>query len=394
MKTLRALCPLFALVYLSAHAGTISRTEKVTDLGAVYTVTWVAAPTGNPGDTGVTFSGRTSNGSRSARLIVQTSNATSPSPTASGVAVGATQIVPNSSGSYRSFYIYVTDGVATVWGPFGPYNLNSPDAFKVTLKLFNDRDYPVKYKLVQNGSVVGEITLGPRQGIIQQFTVPEGSDITVTSNVEGITQNDDGTWYEVPGAVTSVPVGNPVTPTNTGTGATPPITDIPPAPKLPSSNTSTPSAPTRPVWKSTPTNNDPANQTDLLTNTVFREGVEKITERLDGTAVNEVKFTDPNTLTPVMNNFNQPGQDPIAKGAAKLPTAPNFSSMASSSKVIIDFSIPTLTGGSIAVHKEVDFAAYPYSGPVAIFRGACLVVLTLLFFLLSFYTVRSSFAGK
>jgi len=42
----------------------------------------------------------------------------------------------------------------------------------------------------------------------------------------------------------------------------------------------------------------------------------------------------------------------------------------------------------------VDFTQPPYAGPIAIFRGILIGLLTLVFFVVSVYTIKGAFAGK
>lgn len=99
--------------------------------------------------------------------------------------------------------------------------------------------------------------------------------------------------------------------------------------------------------------------------------------------------TNPSTQTAVWN----PGTlNTATMVSGKLPTAPTISTTVSAvHSFTIAFDIPVPGGSPISVNRTIDFAEAPYATPIAIFRGICLVFLTLTFFLLTFWTVRGAF---
>jgi len=118
--------------------------------------------------------------------------------------------------------------------------------------------------------------------------------------------------------------------------------------------------------------------------------VDKIVKSIEGEVVN---VTD-NVEAPDSILENAPSTSEVAAQAAKLPSAPTLNTLTPSSVISINFEVPKLGGGSFTVSESVDFSAYPYATPIAVFRGALLVVLTLIYFMLTFAAVRSAFAGK
>lgn len=151
------------------------------------------------------------------------------------------------------------------------------DIKKVTLSLRNQKDYPVRYKLMQDGAQVGSITLGAGDAVIQTFTVPTGSLVEVYAEVDGLTR-DGPSWVAVEGAITEQRLAGLIPESGTGT---PPATVIPEpdTPKQKPVDEPTPgsgSQTSKPVWENPIPNNDPQDQKDLLTNPVYRQGVDKV----------------------------------------------------------------------------------------------------------------------
>lgn len=149
--------------------------------------------------------------------------------------------------------------------------------WKVTFSKRNDKSYPVTYQLIQNGSVVGGVTLQPGQALIQQFELQSGDPVTIMALVEGITR-DGAVWVEDPQGVTIQQVAPPVTPTQSD-----PPTVIPSSPDTPAviSNTPDPGVPNQSgqiVWQGN------AGSSDLLTNGVFREGVSRLANAITSSA--------------------------------------------------------------------------------------------------------------
>jgi len=178
----------------------------------------------------------------------------------------------------------------SVWAPAGTGWLRSNDAtatitaipsnrVRVSLQA-NSGKWPVEYVVMQNGEAVATYTQAPGASarIISQV-VPTADPVTVLSRQIGISQEETGTWTVNPAGA------GPVT---TSPEITPIASEEPPAVNVPAPSAPNAQAPTegnqsyKPVWSSGTTNTDPANQTDLLTNKTFKEGVDKQVENLAG----------------------------------------------------------------------------------------------------------------
>ena len=112
---------------------------------------------------------------------------------------------------------------------------------------------------------------------------------------------------------------------------------------------------------------------------------------LEGDPVSAPSVTDPATITPKWS----PGTVATVNSAVlgKLPDAPTFSSLSSVHSISYTIPIPK-PGGTIDVTETVDFSAAPWAVPIAIFRGFCLVLLTLSFFFATFWVIRGAFVSK
>jgi len=79
----------------------------------------------------------------------------------------------------------------------------------------------------------------------------------------------------------------------------------------------------------------------------------------------------------------------------KLPAAPTFAALTASSSVSYTIKVPKLGDGTTIDYSfTVNFAEEPYHTPIVIFRAALLILLTLVYFIATFYAVRGAFAGK
>jgi hypothetical protein len=155
---------------------------------------------------------------------------------------------------------------------------------KVTVSLFNSRDYPVSYKLM-GGSPLAQIgstvTLQPHTGLIQTFQLPPGIDestLQVVSIIEGY-DFTDGQWTVEEGAVKTEVVKSGIT-----ASQTPPVASddvvIPVAEPSQAPSGAVPTATTgTSVWRA----DAPATSPELLTKSVYREGVDKVAVRIDKT---------------------------------------------------------------------------------------------------------------
>ncbi|MBI2513543.1 MAG: hypothetical protein HYV96_16360 [Opitutae bacterium] len=282
--------------------------------------------------------------------------------------------------------------------------------YKVTVKLFNSHDYPVTYKLVQGSTVLGQITLSAHEGLIQSFVTENPDPITVFEQVSGISY-DGGQWLAVEGAVhesavkTATPtlVPNDTTPVNE--------TIVPEDVNLPDDISPTPAPASQPVWKPRPSgpsptwtpstpNNDPGNQTDLLTNATYRQGIENImtgqaalvqgAEYREGTdkivsALNGTPLTPPTELTaPEVVDLQQ--NSVATKLLSKLPTAPTVETPGTVTQFSATLKVP---GIQDEYALAFDLADYP---AVSVFRALVLAALSISFFFLTLKAVKEAFA--
>lgn len=318
------------------------------------------------------------------------------------------QEVYGSGGTYGTYvYAWVDVGV-----PDAPYRFHFPG-------WTNESGVPAEIRITQGGSPLGSpIPLQPGENLPPaDYNVPGSGDVDIQIRYPTL-ETDGPAWFLVEESPTSgTTTTSTVTPNQNPTTA-PAVTITPP---------SVPTAPVQPnTGKTVWVTNTPGD--DGLDAKSFREGVDKIvdqvkksgvggggtvtidltpvTSRIDttNTKLDDIKgvlegpdvtshlFTD--GTDPDLALF-KPSNAVNTKSLGKLPAAPELSTeLTASHKIGINFDIPTLTGGSIAVNQEVDFSSPEYSAPIAIFRGAMLVLVTLVYFLLAFYTVRSAFAGK
>ena len=169
----------------------------------------------------------------------------------------------------------------TVWSPEGNGYARSNNAtavFSVTESFSkqvnlqkNEGSRPVQYLVLQNGEVVAEYIQQPGQGARIVTVIVETNDpLTVVSRVVGITQNENDVWVVDPSQNSPDTTSDPITPDSSENPTPGPVID---APKPNAPNPGTPNNDNAPVWNNTPANNNPTSQTDLLTNSVFREGV-------------------------------------------------------------------------------------------------------------------------
>ena len=145
----------------------------------------------------------------------------------------------------------------------------------------NNSAYPVEYALVQDGVEVGTLVQLPGASArIFSQEVPAGSSVSVVARVQDVAFTD-GQWIEQPGVVTPLnpnPVAT-VTPSEVPSGGPDPEAQPVDTPETPSGPQPDTPSPTKPVWSG-----NSGSQTDLLTNTVYREGVTKIWEKLSDVA--------------------------------------------------------------------------------------------------------------
>lgn len=340
--------------------------------------------------------------------------------------VTGTFTVPVGKSTYR--FLVAKNGVGTggswqyTWTdlPAGVAGTGEPTEGpkKVTVSLRNTKDFPVTYKLLDaNGDPVAgleaSVTLQPGQALIQSLTVPPGTllPLTVVYRYEGY-EFTDGQWVVAENAVkevtaASVPPDKVVDTTEPVTTAnTLPIDEPSEAP-----STGTPTAKSGgSVWRS---GGSGQAATDALTNTVFREGVDKITARQDkqqkslDSSLTELKAISGNlTVTGNRTAAEFPTEAPA--GTAAFATA-NATSQGGVVNGLIGLlpAVPDVLPASISKTSTFAFTlSFPYVGnktvsvdmsdhstPIMFVRGMLLSFMALWFFAVSVVTIRKAFAS-
>ncbi len=259
---------------------------------------------------------------------------------------------------------------------------------RVRVALHNNSDFPVTYKLMQDGEQIGTVTLQSRQGIIQEFDAPSSSEVVVMSEVEGIVK-DGPIWVVEEGAVTDLGPVKTITP-HDADGPTPEPTDVP-EPNIPRDTPSNNSG--KGTWTVPSTNTDPANQTDLLTNKIYMQGADKITSAVS-------KISDSlRGSSPVLNSEATTIQtDPVAfhsvTGSGLIPaSAPTFFSGSIPSVSVVSATLPQFSVlGQTWPQKTWSFDLASYSASITWFRAVCSVALWLSWWLLLVRTARGAAA--
>jgi len=214
------------------------------------------------------------------------------------VSINANFVVPPTK-TYRlrvAYWIYNSNdgGASSNWqisyieGLTGDVGTGPPvSPGNVTVSLQNTSGVPVTYRLMNGTTQIGsDVTLQPGSTLTETFVLPAGveaANLKVISRIADVTFSD-GQWVVEEGAVTTQTMVSPgvITTSNIhAESATPTPAQIVPVPM--------PNAPSSPVtgatgggtvWNSNTTNNS-TTSTNGLTNSVFREGVDKITSRQD-----------------------------------------------------------------------------------------------------------------
>lgn len=318
-------------------------------------------------------------------------------PDGSGTDIGVTTVTNSSSTSGPVAVTLTTDAwlFCRDFDSSPPFTLFESNSTMVPLTLVsthvvvaipaNKTDHAIKYKLVDGaGNPVGTtVTQNPGDGPILQSMTTTGTPgpLSLVAQVDDVSQNSDGSWAEVPGAVTSQTVATGITPSSSPTPT--PVT--PKTPSVPATKT-TPDQ-DKSVWKPNDTVGSETGKTSDLSIAAYREGVDKQISRIAGSG----DGTSAVTLATSGETLWEPTTSTVTSAVAKLPTAPTLTDVTPASVITIAFEIPKLHGGTIAVNKTIDFAGPPYSTPITVFRNCQLVVLTLVFFLVVFWTIRGAF---
>lgn len=182
---------------------------------------------------------------------------------------GAYQIIANGVGP-ASYKVWISAGNGYNRSNDASGSGTVGNGYKVKLTIpANPGQYTIIYTISQNGAVIGTTTQLPGAGArIVSFTVPTPDPVVVTSRTVGVIWQDNHYIYTGdPNDSVDTGITDSVMPSSSDDPTPAPVTTPPTA----NANNPTDPANTGTVW----TQNS-GSQTDLLTNSVFRQGVEKL----------------------------------------------------------------------------------------------------------------------
>lgn len=278
--------------------------------------------------------------------------------------------------------------------------IEEPPDKVVNIALRNTSDWEITYVLVQDGDPVGSVTLQPGEAIIQQMTVPGDSDVVVVAQVPGLSYDGDN-WFVVEDAVYEQQVTPPLTPQ-----IEPPLQPfVVPQPTIPQNAKNPANNPSggggippwpieeegevknpnkdKPVWKHDDPNEDPDGQVDLLTNKIFREGIEKLLENGGAEGPEELEPGEAEEAPTV------PAPDMVGKFA--LPTLPtSIGTVTTLSATIPGFNVSGVGWPSYDWTFDLD----DHASAVSLVRGIFAGILYICYFILCVRTIRGAAASE
>jgi len=261
----------------------------------------------------------------------------------------------------------------------------------------NNTPYAIEYKLKKDGEIFATWTQAPgASGYIGYVPVPlgggtggfeleettkgvklDGASVVAGGSTDGAVTNrtpvTPGT--HPPGAPPLTPgVITPVTGTNDD-GRTVTTTPLPVV--------TSPVSPKGPVWSPPVAPVPPSEQTDLLTNKVYREGVDRLTNQLVSTLPDEL----PSPADPE-DTRHAKASGLISASRDLLPSAPQIiaPTMQQSSVTLFAGKV-----GSVDVSGSFDFSQY--STQIAIFRALVSATMLVIFTIVFVKTIRGAFAS-
>jgi hypothetical protein len=271
-----------------------------------------------------------------------------------GVAKGSTQF---------NIQVVLTHGSS----PLVPVDLNQVTR-KVRLRIFNDKNYPVTYQVLQDGNVIETITQAARSGQIREITVPSTAVVSVIAKVDGLLYDaEGGSWVLQEGAVFEAPVAggiepkiaplNPDTDTkDVGQPNTP--TEMPTEPSPTGTNQSG-----LPVWKKETDGENGtqgATQTDLFTNATYRQGVDKIVQKMDTAQ----KALDEHNEAVLEEMNRRKTEEMAAKAANPDSSAMSAAGAAASTAEKSSWGTVALTAPTVTGSPPVFLINEPFTGKV------------------------------
>lgn len=207
---------------------------------------------------------------------------------------------------------------------------------KVTVTIpANTGSYTITYTLKQGGVVIGTYVQVPGHGnyIMQVDVGANDGPVTLLATTTGVT-TDGVSYIDDPLREVTQVISETILPT---TSTTP--VSVPP-PSTNNAQAPAPAASGGTVWSSGNGSADPAAQKDLLTNQVFREGIDKL-------FVNDQNMTPGDTLdtSDVETQHGVLTADKVTGIVNKLPGRPTFEAVGSASPVLA-ITLPLITGVS------------------------------------------------
>jgi len=308
--------------------------------------------------------------------------------------VTVTDVLPN-----RWVWWNINDGVQHIVLP--PYVAESPKSVHIVYK--NTSNQIVNFRVVDAANPSTIIESGPlNPGVTYDRVIelPTGVNGVVFLILVDNVNNDGPVWVEDPGHVSEFVASGTIT----GVTGTPTQTNVPPPPNMPTAPVNPndnpfplPGSgevvrPGRPAPWTNPSGLTPAVEGSRSDMTIqaYREGIDKLEKSIEGSPTKV-----PDALAAPTSRISDTAiASANTKMLSKLPTAPSLTSLTPAGVISIDFSIPKPDGGSFEVHKTVNFTEAPYAAPIAIFRALLTALVTLAYFMLTFYTIRGAFAGK
>ncbi|WED65874.1 hypothetical protein PXH66_03305 [Synoicihabitans lomoniglobus] len=279
----------------------------------------------------------------------------------------------------------------------------------VRLSLRNTRDVAVTYRLIQDGSPVGEITLQPGQAVIQEFEVPSYAVVTVVEEIPDLEYSDDQ-WMVVDGALTELDTGVEIDPELVLPGdELPEPVEVPQSDKAPTATT--PEGVTQnndaPIWSP----NTDTKPNDALTNATYKSGVANLAKNLVSIR-SEIQSGNSNTVSAInslkaaIEGDGSGPEDPTVPDETdvadevglelepsgvlaienKLPELVSIEGLGSVS--VFAFSLPMQSGPDLAI--DIDFSDYETG--ITIFKALVRGALAIWFFFMSLRAIREAFA--
>ena len=246
---------------------------------------------------------------------------------------GAYTITAGPTGGLIHYKVWISAGGGYARSADVESNIAVSLSKKVTVTIpENNSSYPIKYTLRQGGVVIGTYIqpVGHSAYILQIDVGSNGGVVTMTATSIGV-KRDGVSYIDDPSQEIEYVISDEILPDVPASVPPTPLNDI----KKPSDTNSSS------VWTPGNQSSDPAQQTDLLTNKVFREGVDKALSQ-GKTGVNDSSSVDLSAAPAATANVTIAGVNSL-KG--RLPLAPQLSAVGQSDSMSITLPmITSLTG--------------------------------------------------